>query len=107
MDAIAELRRVAVLLEYDGTAYSGSQYQKNGRSIQSELEAAIEKFTKRRTRVGFAGRTDAGVHARGQVASFEAPGTLTTAEFVTGLNHFLPDDIAVRSAREVAREFDP
>ncbi len=100
-------RRIALLLEYDGTAYSGSQYQENGPSIQSELETAIHKLTSERVRAAFAGRTDAGVHALGQVASFETTAKLTTAEFVSGLNHFLPEDVAVRSAAEVAREFDP
>jgi tRNA pseudouridine38-40 synthase len=100
-------RRFAALLEYDGTAYSGSQYQENGPSIQSELEAAIHRLTSETARVAFAGRTDAGVHALGQVASFETVSRLTPAEFVSGLNHFLPGDIAVRSVSEVAREFDP
>ena len=100
-------RRIAVLLEYDGTAYSGSQYQENGSSIQSELETAIRRLTSEEARAAFAGRTDAGVHALGQVASFETGSKLTQAEFVSGLNHFLPEDIAVRAAKDVAREFDP
>ena len=105
--ARSEGRRIAVLLEYDGTAYSGSQYQENGPSIQSELEAAIHKLTTEAARAAFAGRTDAGVHALGQVASFETGSRLMPAEFVSGLNHFLPEDIAVRAAKDVAREFDP
>ena len=100
-------RRIAVLLEYDGTAYNGSQYQENGPSIQAELEAAIRKLTSEESRAAFAGRTDAGVHALGQVATFETGSRLAQAEFVSGLNHFLPEDIAVRAASEVAREFDP
>ncbi len=100
-------RRIAVLLEYDGSAYSGSQYQENGASIQAELEAAIRKLTSEEVRAAFAGRTDAGVHALGQVASFETRAKLAPAEFVSGLNHFLPEDIAVRAAKEVARGFDP
>lgn len=100
-------RRIAVLLEYDGTAYRGSQYQENGPSIQSELESAINKLTGERPRAAFAGRTDAGVHALGQVAAFDVSARLALAEFVTGLNHFLPDDIAVRQAVEVPPGFDP
>ena len=101
-------RRIAVLLEYDGTAYRGSQYQDNGPSIQSELESAIEKLTGALSgRVAFAGRTDAGVHALGQVAAFDTDARLTKSEFESGLNHFLPPDLAVRSAREVEVSFDP
>lgn len=100
-------RRVAVLLEYDGTAYSGSQYQDNGPSIQSELEAAIQKLTHERARAAFAGRTDAGVHALGQVAAFDVGDRWQPVDLARGLNHFLPDDIAIRSARSVAPAFDP
>jgi tRNA pseudouridine38-40 synthase len=100
-------RRIALLLEYDGTAYCGSQYQQNGPSIQSALETAINNLTTRMARVAFAGRTDAGVHALGQVVAFDTEAVHPLAEVVRGLNHFLPPDIAVRGAREVEAEFDP
>lgn len=100
-------RRIAVLLEYDGTAYNGSQLQENGPSIQAELEAAIGKLTGTASRAAFAGRTDAGVHALGQVAAFDTDARLGLGEFETGLNHFLPLDISVRAAREVDQAFDP
>jgi len=101
-------RRIAVLLEYDGTAYRGSQYQENGPSIQQELESAVEKLTGAALgRVAFAGRTDAGVHALGQVAAFDTDARLEPGEFLTGLNHFLPPDIAVRAVEEGERAFDP
>jgi tRNA pseudouridine38-40 synthase len=101
------MRRIAALLEYDGTAYCGSQYQENGPSIQGELETAITSLCGAlRGRVAFAGRTDAGVHALGQVVSFETDAGLTPAAFVSGINHFLPRDIAVRAAREVDEAFD-
>lgn len=107
-DEGAGVRRIALLLEYDGTAYRGSQYQDNGPSIQAALESAIEKLTgELLARAAFAGRTDTGVHALGQVAAFDTRGSLGEAEFVSGLNHFLPLDIAVRAAREVETEFDP
>jgi len=106
-DARSAGRRIAVLLEYDGTAYSGSQYQENGPSIQAELESAAKKLTGEAVRAAFAGRTDAGVHALGQVAAFDTASRLTRVELVRGLNHFLPQDIAVRDAREVGAEFDP
>lgn len=100
-------RRIAVLLEYDGTAYSGSQLQENGPSIQGELESAIGKLTGTSSRAAFAGRTDAGVHALGQVAAFDTDARLGLGEFETGLNHFLPLDISVRAVREVEAGFDP
>ena len=63
-------RRIALLLEYDGSRYGGSQIQKNAPTIQGSLEGAIKRLTGETARAAFAGRTDAGVHARGQVASF-------------------------------------
>jgi tRNA pseudouridine38-40 synthase len=100
-------RRLALLLEYDGARYSGSQFQKNAPSIQGELEAALNKLTSETVRVTFAGRTDAGVHARGQVASFLTRSCHGVDVFVRGLNHWLPADIAVRRAVEVPIDFDP
>ena len=100
-------RRIAVVLEYDGSAYCGSQYQDNGPSIQSELEAAMNKLTSENVRAAFAGRTDAGVHALGQVAALNTSSRLTATECMSGLNHFLPADIAVRAAKEVDAAFDP
>ena len=101
------VRRIAVMIEYDGTAYRGSQYQDNGPSIQSELESAIGKLTGEHVRAAFAGRTDAGVHALGQVAVFDTSSALPAAQVVRGLNHFLPPDISVLAAVETAAEFDP
>jgi tRNA pseudouridine38-40 synthase len=100
-------RRLALVLEYEGTRYGGSQYQKNAPSIQAELEAALTKLTGERLRVALAGRTDAGVHARGQVASFATGSQHEVDVFVRGLNHWLPADIAVRRAVEVRMAFDP
>ena len=100
-------RRIALVLEYDGSRYGGSQLQRNTPSIQGELEAAIEKLTGARLRVAFAGRTDAGVHALGQVAAFTTPSALATDVLERGLNALLPEDIAVRRAREAPDGFDP
>ncbi len=100
-------RRLALVLEYDGTGYAGSQRQKNDPSIQEALESAIEQLTGERPRTAFAGRTDAGVHARCQVAAFDTSSALETSVFESGLNAHLPDQIAVRSAREMDPDFDP
>lgn len=99
-------RRLALVLEYDGSRYGGSQYQKNAPSIQGELEAALNKLTGEKLRTAFAGRTDAGVHARGQVASFVTASGHEPEVFVRGLNHWLPADIAVQRALEVPLDFD-
>ncbi len=100
-------RRMALLLEYDGSRYNGSQYQRNAPSIQAELEAAITRLTGESARVAFAGRTDAGVHATGQVAAFSTASAHPERTFVEGLNFWLPADIAVRAGREVDGGFDP
>ena len=102
-----EGRRLALVLEYDGSRYGGSQIQKNSPSIQGELESALHSLTGERLRVAFAGRTDAGVHALGQVAAFTTTSRLKTEVFVRGLNAWLPDSIAVQSATEVDEAFDP
>jgi tRNA pseudouridine38-40 synthase len=98
-------RRIALVVEYDGTVYAGSQYQKNASTIQGELEKALSKLTGEQTRLALAGRTDAGVHAKGQVVSFRTRVPYETEVFVRGLNAHLPQDIAVRSAREVPLSF--
>lgn len=102
-----ERRRLALLLQYDGSAFAGSQRQPGPATVQSALEDAVEALTGERAPVSFAGRTDAGVHAIGQVASFETSSDLDPRRFARGLNHFLPPEAAVQDAREVAPEFDP
>jgi len=93
------------VVEYEGTAYGGSQYQRNAPTIQGELEKALKKLTGERTRLALAGRTDAGVHAEGQVVSFRTRAPYEADVFVRALNAHLPQDIAVRSAREVPLSF--
>lgn len=101
------IRRLALLIEYEGTKYGGSQLQKNARTIQGELELALSKLTNESIRVSMAGRTDAGVHARGQVASFKTSSRHREPTVVGALNAHLPRDIGVRVAREVPLTFDP
>jgi tRNA pseudouridine38-40 synthase len=97
---------VKLVLEYDGTRYVGWQVQPNGPSIQAEVEKALAALHKAERRVTAAGRTDAGVHARGQVVSFPEERPLPLAAYVKGMNALLPDDIAVRAASVEPEGFD-
>ncbi len=99
--------RLALVVEYEGTHYHGFQYQANAPSIQGELEKAISRFTGESLRVRGAGRTDAGVHALGQVVAFDTDATHLLGGFVRGLNFYLPDEIAVKAAYRAADDFDP
>lgn len=101
------LRRFAVTLEYDGSAFAGWQYQENAPTVQAALEAALERLFHERRRVGGASRTDAGVHALGQVAVLDLAHPLPPARLVAALNSALPASIRVLSARNVARDWDP
>jgi tRNA pseudouridine38-40 synthase len=101
------MRRIGLVLEYEGTHYAGFQLQLNVASVQGALEAAIEQLTGARVRIHGAGRTDAGVHANAQVVSFDTESELAVERFRTGLNHYLADDVAVREAYEADAGFDP
>lgn len=100
-------RRIALVIEYDGTGYAGFQRQANAPSIQEELENAIESLTTAGATVRGAGRTDAGVHARAQVAAFDTESALPVERIVAGLNHYLGERIAVSAAYDVPPSFDP
>ena len=110
--AAGEPRCARAVIEYDGTAFAGSQYQPNARTVQGELEEALNRLTGERVRVRFAGRTDAGVHATGQVVAFclsgrSRRGGLGWRELQQRLNAVLPADLAVRGMRATSRGFDP
>jgi len=97
---------IILIVEYDGTNYHGSQLQKNARTVQGELEKALKKLTGERIRIKTASRTDAGVHARGQVVSFKTNAALPLKSYIAGLNHYLPRDIAVQEAFRTAKPYD-
>ena len=97
---------VKLVIEYDGTRYVGWQVQPNGPSIQAEVERALGTLHKAPRRVTAAGRTDAGVHARGQVVSFAEERPLPLAAYVKGMNALLPEDVAVRAASLEPDGFD-
>jgi tRNA pseudouridine38-40 synthase len=99
--------RLALIVEYEGTDYCGFQYQVNASSVQEELEKAITSFTGEKVRVKAAGRTDAGVHAKGQVVAFDTGATHSPKTSLKALNHYLPDNVAVRAVYRVDEHFDP
>ena len=110
------MRRIALRLQYDGAAFAGSQWQPHLPTVQGALEDAIRNLTGEPAggdpddpchAVSLAGRTDAGVHAQGQIASFLTDRDLSPRRFVRGLNHFLPPAAAVQDAWEAPLSFDP
>jgi tRNA pseudouridine38-40 synthase len=99
--------RYKIIVEYDGTPFSGWQYQDDVPSVQRALAAALEAFSGEKTTVHGAGRTDAGVHALGQVAHFNLSSERATDTIRDALNaHLRPQPVAVLSAERVADDFD-
>lgn len=88
--------RTALGIEYTGTHYNGWQTQPDGRTVQDVLERAIKRFLTKPAGTICAGRTDAGVHATGQVVHVDTDCERPATSWVRALNTFLPDDIAVR-----------
>ena len=99
--------RYRLIVEYDGTGFSGWQRQSNGASIQATLEDAVFGFSGERVRIFGAGRTDAGVHAAGQYAHFDLDRDMEPAKLREALNaHVRPHAIAVLEASKAAEDFD-
>jgi tRNA pseudouridine38-40 synthase len=99
--------RYRLTLAYDGGNYCGWQLQPNVDSIQGRIETALAELFGQPIRVYAAGRTDAGVHARGQVAAFDAPKPFAAEDLRRALNAILPRDIVVIDAVPAAEDFDP
>ncbi len=98
-------QRIALGVEYLGSQYCGWQYQQHALSVQQVLEEALTRVADQPVRVHCAGRTDAGVHATGQVVHFETSALRPERAWTLGVNANLPDDVAVRWARAVDAEF--
>lgn len=96
---------VRLILEYDGSRYAGWQRQPDQPTIQEAVETALSQLTQETVPVIGAGRTDSGVHALGQVASFRIERQWTPREWIRGLNARLPEDISVRSAALMSDDF--
>ena len=98
-------RRIKLLIAYNGTRYHGWQVQPQTATVQGALESCLSRITNTAVRLHGAGRTDAGVHALGQVAHFDTASPVTTSSLARGLNSLLPEDIAVRRAIDVSPDF--
>jgi tRNA pseudouridine38-40 synthase len=98
--------RLALACEYDGTDFVGWQAQANGRSVQAVIATAVSQVAAEPIHIHGAGRTDAGVHAIGQVAHFDTSADRTSRQWLLGINSNLPEDVAVRWIREVPESFD-
>jgi tRNA pseudouridine38-40 synthase len=96
---------MALVVEYDGGAYVGFQWQSHQPTIQGALETALSRFTGESLRVRGASRTDSGAHAQGQVVDFLTESLHPPATFVRALNFYLPTDIRVQTAHDMAPEF--
>ncbi|MGQ9525102.1 MAG: tRNA pseudouridine(38-40) synthase TruA [Armatimonadota bacterium] len=94
-----------LLLEYDGTDFAGYQRQPGRRTVQGELEKCLARIAGERVKTVAAGRTDAGVHAVGQVVNFHTSGSIPVERIVRAANSVLPRDVAVKAAEEVPEGF--
>ena len=101
------MKKIALIVEYEGSLYKGFQNQKNEQTIQNKIENALSMLTTENIEIKAAGRTDAGVHAKSQVISFNTMTQNPIQTYITGTNHFLPDDISIKNAYEVDIDFDP
>ncbi len=94
-----------LVLAYDGTVFHGFQFQKNALTVQELLEKSLTKIYRKKIKVESAGRTDSGVHARGQVVNFFAPPLLTPLQLPRALNRILPEDLVITRAKIVPAGF--
>ncbi len=99
------MRTLKLTVAYDGTAYNGWQFQPDRPTVQGTIEAAIAAVTQETIRVTGSGRTDAGVHALGQVVSFRTASVLDVGVLKKALNANLPEDISVLAVEEAAEDF--
>lgn len=99
------MRRVRIIVEYDGTSYVGWQVQPNGVSVQQRLNEAVFAVTGERVALHGSGRTDSGVHARAQVAHFDTTARMDAGKFAVAMNMHLPRDIRVLYSEETSSDF--
>jgi len=103
---VDDVRKLKLVVEYDGTDFSGWQRQDGQRTVQGTLEDTVHQLLGERVEVRGAGRTDAGVHAAGQVASLSLQSRIPATGFLRGMNSLLPADVAIVDSAEAAATFD-
>lgn len=99
------MRNLKLTIQYDGARYCGWQRQPNSSSIQDTIEYAIYEITKEKVKITGSGRTDAGVHALGQVANFKTNSSISANKIPDALNSKLPKDISIINCQEVSDDF--
>jgi tRNA pseudouridine38-40 synthase len=99
------VRNIKLIIEYDGTAFHGWQIQPGQKTIQGVIKEQIDQITQEGVKLIGAGRTDAGVHALGQVANFQTESTIDLTALQRGLNSLLAPDIVITAIEEVAQDF--
>ena len=99
------MRNIRLLIEYDGTNYAGWQWQKNDKTVQETLSKAIVQVVQEPVKIYGAGRTDAGVHAVGQVANFHTHSNIPSERLLLAINFYLPHDITIKDAADVPESF--
>jgi tRNA pseudouridine38-40 synthase len=102
---VNNMRTIKLIIEYDGSNYLGWQVQPNGQTIQGVIQDRLKRLTGESSPLVGSGRTDAGVHALGQVAHFKTESRMDANTFQRALNSLLPEDIVIRRAEEVDAEF--
>ena len=101
------MRRIRLIVSYDGSGYFGSQIQPNAVTVEQKLNEAVQGLTGAPAQVVFASRTDTGVHALGNVAVFDTEFPMRAERFATALNAYLPQDVRVQAADEVDLSWHP
>lgn len=101
------MRRIRLIVAYDGTCYSGWQIQENALTIEGVLTQALRTWLREDVTLIGASRTDSGVHALGNIAVFDTDSRIPAEKFAIGLNHYLPEDIRVQHSEEVAVDYHP
>ncbi len=101
------MQRIKMVLEYDGSNYHGFQKQINAHTIQAQLEQSIYNLSGESVSISGAGRTDAGVHALGQVIAFNTQSSIPAEKWTLALNSFLPEDIRILKSQAVDPDFHP